>query len=553
MATPATPVTLGVPETLEQYRAKLVKSNQAELERKFRKVFPNLTDEQIAAIPRQNRIEQLVERRKMVMALPGPEVAPVRPGAEISMAQVMEMMMRQQAADRAATLEREKAAAEKEEKRLERERLEKVAAEKAALEREEKRMAFEKAEKAAALEREKAEKDAAIEREERRWKMEKEERDARREEKLAKEAAQAAREADMKNQIAEQTRVTNEQLELERAKVQAQQVQEERRRRDDLAERERREAEMRALIESTRRDADVDRAERLRLSDAQIASQERMERERLANQNSKEVRVKRASDLLHKSIQAMPKFPEDVPAWFSSFETQLSLNGIALDIWLPILNQFLTDKARRLVDRLPAEQIDTYEKLHDAILREYDLTPNAYRKFFDNAQKAEGETWVQLCTRLQLRLKYYVESREVNRDYERLTELLVSDKMKSLIPQSLQDFVRQRELGGWMNPQDLAKNVDTFIADRQIVGPLSLKQFAYVGAAGILSALVYFFAQTWLFVIAALIFFGIAGALAFVKIEGRPFVNILVSAFHFYWRPQTYVWQAEVEKKRSTA
>ena len=73
--------------------------------------------------------------------------------------------------------------------------------------------------------------------------------------------------------------------------------------------------------------------------------------------------------------------------------------------------KFLTDKARRLVDRLPADQVNTYKKLHDAILREYDLTPNAYRKFFDNAQKLEGETWVQLYTRLQTRLKYYIEKR----------------------------------------------------------------------------------------------------------------------------------------------
>jgi len=45
-------------------------------------------------------------------------------------------------------------------------------------------------------------------------------------------------------------------------------------------------------------------------------------------------------------------------------------------------------------------------------------------------------------------------------------ELFVSDKLKSLIPNSLADFVRQRELGGWVDPQELARNVDTLIADR---------------------------------------------------------------------------------------
>lgn len=79
----------------------------------------------------------------------------------------------------------------------------------------------------------------------------------------------------------------------------------------------------------------------------------------------------------------------------------------------------------------------------------------------------------------------------------------------------------------------------------KIVGPFSLKQFAYVGAAAILSALFYFFAQPWLWVIASIIFFGAGFALAFVKIQGRPFANVILSAFNFYWKPQTYIWQAE--------
>ena len=89
------------------------------------------------------------------------------------------------------------------------------------------------------------------------------------------------------------------------------------------------------------------------------------------------------------------------------------------EIWLPLLNQFLTDKARRLVDRLPAEQVNTYHKLHNAILCEYDLTPNAYRNFFYHAEKMENEANVQLCTRLQIRLKYYVESRDVKTSFDR--------------------------------------------------------------------------------------------------------------------------------------
>jgi hypothetical protein len=79
----------------------------------------------------------------------------------------------------------------------------------------------------------------------------------------------------------------------------------------------------------------------------------------------------------------------------------------------------------------------------------------------------------------------------------------------------------------------------------KVIGPLSLRQFAFLGIGGVLSAILYLIAQPWLWALASLFIFAIAIALAFVKIEGRPFLTIAISAFQFYWKPQTYVWQPE--------
>ena len=49
-----------------------------------------------------------------------------------------------------------------------------------------------------------------------------------------------------------------------------------------------------AEIERLKRETDMDRAELQRQADAKLASNETLERERMAFQNSKEVRVKRA-------------------------------------------------------------------------------------------------------------------------------------------------------------------------------------------------------------------------------------------------------------------
>ena len=79
----------------------------------------------------------------------------------------------------------------------------------------------------------------------------------------------------------------------------------------------------------------------------------------------------------------------------------------------------------------------------------------------------------------------------------------------------------------------------------KIVGPLSLRQFLYVGAGVGISGMLYFVLQTWIWAILSVFFIGGSIAIAFIKIQGRPFVKVIASAFNFYWNPQTYVWQPE--------
>jgi hypothetical protein len=89
----------------------------------------------------------------------------------------------------------------------------------------------------------------------------------------------------------------------------------------------------------------------------------------------------------------------------------------------------------------------------------------------------------------------------------------------------------------------------------KVVGPFSLRQFMYIGIAGFLSAIFYFFVQTWLFVIMAIIFLGTAGAIAFVKINGQPVAKIIAAAVNFYWKPQVYIWRSEaapISQKNAT-
>ncbi len=79
----------------------------------------------------------------------------------------------------------------------------------------------------------------------------------------------------------------------------------------------------------------------------------------------------------------------------------------------------------------------------------------------------------------------------------------------------------------------------------KIVGPLSLKQFAYVGAAAGAIMLLYFLVATWLWFIFSLVIAAVGIGLAFVKVNGKPLLKVVSSAAGFYWHPQIYLWQSE--------
>lgn len=77
----------------------------------------------------------------------------------------------------------------------------------------------------------------------------------------------------------------------------------------------------------------------------------------------------------------------------------------------------------------------------------------------------------------------------------------------------------------------------------KIIGPLTLKQFLYIAAAGGLSFICFFFLKTWLWLIITMILGTAGAALAFIKINGRPLPKVLIAALGYYWKPRLYLWK----------
>jgi heme A synthase len=81
----------------------------------------------------------------------------------------------------------------------------------------------------------------------------------------------------------------------------------------------------------------------------------------------------------------------------------------------------------------------------------------------------------------------------------------------------------------------------------KIFGPLTAKQFVYVaGGAGFFLAL-WLLLPLWLAILLGAPVAGLGAALAFFKINERPFIDTLQAAFYYLTRKKLYIW----EKKKT--
>ena len=80
------------------------------------------------------------------------------------------------------------------------------------------------------------------------------------------------------------------------------------------------------------------------------------------------------------------------------------------------------------------------------------------------------------------------------------------------------------------------------IEDR-IIGPLTLKMFAYYAIAGLSLVPIYVLVDISLFITIALPILGMAALFAHVRLQGQAFASVLFNAVNFFGSARIYVWR----------
>jgi len=87
--------------------------------------------------------------------------------------------------------------------------------------------------------------------------------------------------------------------------------------------------------------------------------------------------------------------------------------------------------------------------------------------------------------------------------------------------------------------------------ETKLIGPLTLKQFMFVAGGVSTIAMEYILLSGIWFVLLGIMTLGFFGALAFVKIDGQPFINYLAYMLAYTLGSKRYVFKSKSESSDS--
>jgi hypothetical protein len=87
----------------------------------------------------------------------------------------------------------------------------------------------------------------------------------------------------------------------------------------------------------------------------------------------------------------------------------------------------------------------------------------------------------------------------------------------------------------------------------KIIGPLTLKQFIYIAGAGGLCVVFFIYLPTIFAFLFSAPVVGLAVALAFYKVNGKSFIEMLEAGFTYYTGAKFFLWKQEFKPKEGNA
>ena len=164
----------------------------------------------------------------------------------------------------------------------------------------------------------------------------------------------------------------------------------------------------------------------------------------------------------------MPNEPMDVLSWFICLEKLYDQLSVPAELRAVLLRPYLSDRAKTLLARCDVDKSADYAAIKKYLLQEMKLSPTVYLDKFNSALRENSETFQQFSMRLLALFEFYVQGRKINASYDRLLELIIYDRIKSVLPPFLARHVLALEAAHsdqWLGRKGLVESLDAYLAN----------------------------------------------------------------------------------------
>ncbi|KAL2078791.1 hypothetical protein ACEWY4_026476 [Coilia grayii] len=147
-----------------------------------------------------------------------------------------------------------------------------------------------------------------------------------------------------------------------------------------------------------------------------------------------------------KHIKLVPPFVEkDVENFFLHFEKVALTLRWPRDVWPLLIQSVLTGHAQQIFVSLPHARSSDYDEVKSAILRGYQLVPEAYRQRFRRSKKSERQTYVEFARDKELLFDRWCSASEVYNTAQ-LRELMLLEEFKNCLPAAVTTYLNERQV-----------------------------------------------------------------------------------------------------------
>ncbi|XP_062894791.1 uncharacterized protein LOC134341016 [Mobula hypostoma] len=188
--------------------------------------------------------------------------------------------------------------------------------------------------------------------------------------------------------------------------------------------------------------------ERLKVEAAEADKQREFEREmrRQEGQVSVHGDKRGVSINVSQEVKLVPLFAEeDVDRYFLHFEKVAENRKWPREDWAVLLQSVLKGKAQQAYSALSVTESTNYDTVKEAVLKVYEMVPEAYRQKFRGLRKSGNQTYIEFAHEKERYFDRWCPSKEVDEDYHKVRQLMLIEEFKECVPSAIRTYIEEKE------------------------------------------------------------------------------------------------------------